>query len=202
MHDLIFGLIWTLFFVAIAAFTMTPLSSGGLINLVSGKEMAISSLIQIIIPISFFLPFFLMGFFLIYRGIKKIIANTKTELNGVIGYGKILRIYPTGTTLNGDKEMQAKVIVFIPSLHETYEITESIGFSKKASKYRVGQFVEVKYFDSDINFEKIIEKERLPYGYEERLELPIEEVEDDENNTIIINGVEYIKKDNLKNLPK
>ena len=89
MFELKFGMIWEAIVLIISVAFLSDIVAGG--------EEAIA-----LIPISLFLLLFHgIGIFLLFVGIKKVVANHKTEKYGEECFGKIIDIHRNGNSVNG-----------------------------------------------------------------------------------------------------
>lgn len=189
MFELFFGMFWT----AITAFitwgfygTTGDVSVNG--TLVSHEEFSAMLMPKIFIGI-----FWVIGIFMLFKGIIKIIKDTSTNMNGEECFGRICDIYPSGARVNGRPEFKADFLVYIPSTQETTVISEKIGFNRY--KYSKGYYVRLKYYNGDINIEEIIDDEyRIPSDAKHELDKS-DFFEADSKETIIVDGIEYIRKD-------
>ncbi len=123
---------------------------------------------ELIFPILALLLFLVIGLYLICIGIRKIIRDKETELNGEICYGKITKIYESGESINGIPILQADVDVYIPSTNEIKKVSEKLRLRDR--DYRVGYYVKTKYYNGDINFVGNMNDENVPSNIIEKLE--------------------------------
>lgn len=126
MVELIFGIFWTIVSVLMLVLAW---SAGGLV-------------------IAFMLVFVVVGLFLVFTGLKKVLANRATNIYGVETYGIVVDVRPSGTRINDRPVLNADVVI-VEESGVTGRYTESIGTSY--NKYRVGEYVLVKYHNDDIN---------------------------------------------------
>lgn len=197
MVELVIGIIFMMICIFILSTLLKPLATAIFVAKLTGFEMAGELLLISFMQLIFVLPFLIIAIFLLKKGIKKILVNTTTKAKGEICYGKILNVSKTGTVVTGNPELQAKVLVYVPSRHETLEITEVVGLAPNAYVYEEGKYVELKYYNDDINFERILNVEELPYGYKERFDMVLNEYDRTEEDIVMVDGVEYIKKDKI-----
>lgn len=137
MFDLTFGLFWlifTLFFFFMWNFFPSNEGPGA-----------------VIIPNIIIIGFIAIGVWLTYKGIKKVVANKKTDMYGELCYGLITERRFNGNSINDVRQYDAYVKVYIESEGRFIEAHETIGSA--LNKYPVGSFYAVKYFEDDINFE-------------------------------------------------
>ena len=208
MFELIFGAFWTL---------ITAIVSGAFLfgGAISDGEM------PVIFFICFFGLFWAIGLFMLFKGLKKILANTATSMRGTETYGIILDIHPNGNSVNGRPQLVADVLV-VTENDEVNRYTEVIGFDW--NKYDVGQYLKVKHYKNDINIIEEMHKSQIPYDKLNMLtnshpetagdtSVPVYNWDDynwnsdntfqpkqenksyeEPRDTIIINGVEYERK--------
>lgn len=193
MFDIFFCLLWLM----ITAFcTWVFYGMGGDITVngtpVSQEEFSGMLMPKIVIGI-----FWLIGLFLLFKGIKKCIKNASTNVNGELCYGKICSVYESGAYVNERPELKADFLVYIPSTLETKTISEIIGFDYY--KYTEGTYVELKYYNGDINIEAVIDSSILPLDAKNAL---VDSSISSKNpaRTIIVDGVEYVRKDSIDEL--
>ena len=139
MFELIFGIIWTIItaFITFAFYGTTgDVTVNG--SLVSHEEFS-----AMLWPKLFFGIFWLVGFFMLFRGLRKIIRDTSTNIKGEECFGKVCDIYNSGSYVNGRPELKADILVYIDSIQETKIVSEIIGFNMY--KYRIGSYVKLKY---------------------------------------------------------
>ena len=133
MFLFLFGLFWTLFtMIFIVTF------------FVSGSVDIVAFLLILV--------FLVVGIVMMIIGGRQLIKNYKTNKYGEICYGIIKNVYPDGSYVNNKPEYKADVIVYIESQNKKETITEIIGFHPE--KYPEDTFVELKYYEGDINFLK------------------------------------------------
>lgn len=178
MFELYFGIFWTGF---IAFFTLIILFSEGF------------SLLMLPLLL-FLLPFWIIGIVLLKKGITTIRINRETDTFGENCYGIITNIYENGKYTNDIPELSANVVVFIPSLYQVKEITEVLGMANKVRDYDIGSYVMLKYYNGDINFEISIDESYVPQDIKKELD---SSANINRNDTIIIDGIEYVRKNSL-----
>ena len=201
MFDFIFGLVWTIF---TSIFILGFYFSGGNIT-VNGIPVTQEEFNAMLWPKILFGVFLLIGLTFLIRGIKHMLTNTTTTLIGREAYGYILTSYPNGTIVNGRPLHDAEILV--AKTDNTFEIfTENIG--GKLSKYYPGSYVKVKYHNKDVNILNSVHDSQVPYATRNRLQNELENEEKyahynisgDESkmsDTIIVDGVEYVRKNPL-----
>lgn len=136
MSEIYFGLVFTgfsaLFFY--------------MFNFVEGETSGNIALANVIM-----LVFMTAGFVITANGVKKLIANKKTDLHGELCYGKITKVIFNGSVYNGVEQYDAYLNVYVESQGKIIEAHETIG--DKVYQFIVDSFYAVKYYDGDINFE-------------------------------------------------
>lgn len=205
MFQLIFGTIWTAFCSLFLYIMLDGISTGATVMENLGVGLAVISV------------FLIIGIVLIATGLKKIIKNIKTNKHGKEAYGIILDIYHSGSSVNGRPELKADVLVHDGFVSDVY--TEIIGFNRY--KYSINDYLIVKVYEGDINIVDKIDQTHIPANILKKLNeecakknpafafcnntanytspnnipvfnssqnIPITE------DTIVINGVEYVKK--------
>lgn len=190
MFELIFGIIWTAI-TALITFgfygTAGDVTVNG--NLVSHEEFS-----AMLWPKLFLGIFWVVGIFILFRGIRKIIRDTSTNIKGEECFGKVCNIYNSGTYVNNRPELKADILVYIPSIQETKILSEVIGFNMY--KYRIGSCLKLKYYNDDINLEGIVDEFELPsdakYQFEKSQLCDL-----NTKNTIVVDGIEYVRKDSI-----
>lgn len=148
MFELIFGIFWTAFS---SVFVLAMNGEGA-------EEVPFFAHAMIWL-------FVAIGVVLIVVGLRKILANIATSTKGEETYGIVVDVYPSGTRVNGRPVLNADVEI-VESNGMIGRYTESIGMSHK---YRVGDFVEVKYYNNDINILGRAADSEVPYDHRERL---------------------------------
>ena len=201
MFKLIFGLIWTAFSVFIA-FMMYGNVAGTIT--VNGEVVSQAKFNSMLWPKLFIGLFIIVGLILCFSGIKEIFTNMQTNKLGVENYGVIIDLRPSGSYVNGKSELKAEVAVYIDDYNiESYE--EIIGFDRL--KYKPGDYVKVKHHNKDINIIEKINEDYLPMEIKEVLDNEvghIGRIEDrfydsefganTSEETIVVNGIEYVRK--------
>lgn len=95
--------------------------------------------------------FMLIGLAFIVSGIRIFIRDKKTDLKGEFCYGQITDVVFNGIVVNGVKQFDACLKVYIESTGEFITCRERIGFFKE--EFDVGSFYALKYYNNDINYE-------------------------------------------------
>lgn len=183
MFNLIFGTIWTLFVTPIFIMCLVvPGEQRGGVDMSLGLFM-------------FFILFEAIGLFLLISGIKKVKKDKKTNKLGEITYGQIISIYGTGSSVNGKEELQAEIQTYLPNENIIKKINEIIGFPP--IYYNVGDFVQLKYYEGDINVVQVVSENAIPNTI-----LVLLKEETKKENTIIVNGEVFIKEQTENNNDK
>lgn len=191
MFELIFGIFWTAL-TAILTFGFYGTGSEVTVNgvLVSHEEFS-----AMLAPKLFFLLFWAIGLTMLAIGLKKIIRNTATNINGEDCFGKVCNIYNSGTYVNGNPEFKADIVVYISSIQETKIISEVVGFNR--NQYPIGSYVLLKYYNGDINVIGKADELIIPSYSKYELE-KAQPTEMNIEDTIIVDGVEYVRKDSIQ----
>lgn len=183
MSNLLFGLFWTI----ITILCTIPIFT-------TGTDINIFFVLMIIL-------FWIIGIFLIVRGIKKIITNKNTEKYGEDCYGVVKSIYPNGTRINNNPMYNVEVAVYIPSKQTMVSITEEIGMNP--GKYPLESIVKVKYYNNDINIKEVVDYNTIPLDIRDQFEgyePSMGQTSNINTNTeaadvVTINGVQYKRMD-------
>ena len=169
------GVVWTLFVTPIFLMCLfVPGEQRGGADMTPGLFM-------------FFLVFEAIGVGLLYSGLKQIKKDRRTNKMGIITYGQIISISGTGSSVNGVEELQAVILTYLPNEHCVKQFSEIIGFPP--IKYNVGNFVQLKYYDGDVNIVQAVSENSISYAI---LDLFKEETQ--QKDTIIVNGEVYVKQ--------
>ncbi|MBQ4282467.1 MAG: hypothetical protein IJB96_00880 [Lachnospira sp.] len=147
MFELVFGLILTVFSATMLVIVWIT-SGGGAIPV-----------------ILFILLFVAIGLFVMWRGLKKVIANRATDKNGLPAFGLVIDVRPSGTRINDRDVLNAEVVI-VEDTGVTGRYIESIGTSY--NNYRVGDYVLVKYYNDDINIIAKADASNVPQEVVER----------------------------------
>lgn len=183
MFQLFFGIIWLSF---IAFFTIMFMSA----------MVASSAPFPILIFVTLFLSiFWYVGIVFVKAGYKQYKANKNTDLYGEECFGKVIKVYETGAYVNDSPEYKADFVVYIPSINEVLVVSEVIGYTTR--EYPIGSSIRGKYYNGDVN---IIEKGTIvtlsPFA-EEKIKEYMNHYGLNPENKIVIDGVEYVRKDSL-----
>lgn len=176
MFELIFGCFWSL------------ITSIMIIAYIKADE-GIDFFLIIILGL-----FLLIGIFLLVKGLKKIIANKKTEKLGEECYGQVKNIYPNGNSVNNRPQYNVDLLVYIQSKNNMETVTESIGFN--ANQYQINSFIKGKYYNGDINIKEVIDYNLIPLNVRPNFNHLISTETNTSNADIItVNGVKYKRID-------
>jgi len=188
--EIIFGLFWTL---VTAIITIGSYSADTVY--VNDVPVSQEEFATMLFPKIFLGIFWLIGLTMLFIGIRKIIKNIQIETKGEQGFGKICDIYHNGVCINDNPQYKADVSLYIPSTGKSMLVSEVIGLNYYA--YQIGSYVEVKCYNNSINIVRTVGKEELPYEALNLLE-PIETRKNlNQENTIVVDGVEYVRKDTI-----
>lgn len=124
------------------------------------------------------------------RGIKRMSAQA---VGGAVGHNPISIIIPCHRVVgtNGNVTVNGR----LPSTQETKTMSEVIGFDRY--KYRNESYVQLKYYNGDINVEGIIDSEALPLDVKNEF-IKIQPYNENLKTTIVIDGIEYVRKDSIE----
>ena len=190
MFELIFGTFWTLFMV-FSTYAFYGTNGDVYVN---GTPVSHEEFSAMLGPKLLFGLFWAVGLFMMGKGLIKVIKNILTNQRGEECFGRVDSIYNSGAYVKNRPELKADFLVYIPSTQETKVVSEIIGFNRY--NYEIGSYVKLKYYEGDINIEGVIEEFELPsdakYQFDES---PLFDSLD--QNTIVINGVEYVRKDSI-----
>lgn len=148
MFSLLFGLFWTA--------VVTPIFVMCLVIPAEQRHGAEMDPLLFIV----FVIFELIGLYMIYYGLKRIIKDRKTKRHGVQCYGIIYDIQFTGTYYNDKPEYKAVVYFVNPETYQLENLEEIIGFDN--TKYPIKSYVLCKYYQGDINIENIVSENEIP----------------------------------------
>lgn len=199
MFEIIFGSFWTAItaFITIATYTAEHVT-------VNDVEYTQAEFSTMLFPKVFLGIFWFIGLFMLYTGLKKIIKNHNTNVYGEIVYGKICNIYNSGTYINEVPELKADFLIYVPSEWGTKVVSEVIGLDNIKNCYQIGDYVEVKYYNNDINIIRTVTEDELPYearpelvSYKSPAELEKEKFNNKSDDSIYINGEEYIRRESV-----
>lgn len=195
MFKMIFGSVWLLFtsFIAYVAYGGNSSSIS-----VNGQQVSQEQFNRMVGPKIFLGIFIAVGLWLFISGVITVFRNHQTNTKGRETYGVILAVMQTGCYVNNRAEYKAEVLTVLENnTVETFE--EIIGFS--FFKYKPGNYVLLKHYKTDINIVKVINPNEIPYSVLSLLEstqniLPVDDdtYNETENDTIVLNGVEYVRK--------
>ena len=190
MFELFFGLMWTAI-TAIVTFGFYGTTGDVYVNGVPVSHEEFSVMLW---PKLFLGLFWVIGLFMIGKGLIQIIKNTLTKTKGEECYGRITNVYNSGAYVNDRPELKADFLVYMPSTQSTQMLSEKIGFNRY--KYPIGSYVRLKHYNGDINIEGIIDEYELPSDARHQFEeVPI--ADSIGEDTIVIDGVEYVRKDSI-----
>lgn len=140
--------------------------------------------------------FIFIGLMFMFRGLKKVIINKTTASQGMIRYGYIVETYFNGASANGRQRQNACIWVLVDGVVQTFE--EDIGFNHL--ELFPGDYVKVKHHNNDVNLLEVVPDYEAPFQLKEHVEevLGYSKCYDEPEvapDTIVVNGVEYVRKD-------
>lgn len=147
----------------------------------------------------------IIGLYLFLGGLYEIYIKKQLELYGEKVYIKVGESVLSGLILIGLIITDITHYIYSPKKEDVTILNKKVGFLKLVSKYGNGKYFEALY-DNNINALYIIKplkEEELPDQvkfvfayYKSAEEKEKEEIEEKiKKNTIIVNGVEYVKSD-------
>ena len=172
MFEFTFGLSWTIFMIF---FTIPFLIT---------KEVNLFAILVIG-------GFWIIGIVILVKGIKKVVANHKTEKFGEECYALIKSIYRNGNKVNHRPQFNAEFLVYVPSKNTLEQVTEDIGFNN--GRYQVDTFIKGKYYNGDINVKEVVDYNTLPLNIRPSFEQLMSK--DTNSDIITIDGVKYKRID-------
>ena len=190
MFEIVFAIIW-LFITGICTFAFYSGEAGTIT--VNGQLVSQEEFNLMLGPKIFMGIFWVIGIFILILGLKKIIKNAQTYELGEDCYGRIVDIKRTGASVNDVPELKAIVTVYIESLRTTQNIEEVIGLATKG-EYQIGDYVEGKYYNGDINIASYIPENIIPLHIQDKLRNVKVNIDKDE---ITVGGVKYVRKDSI-----
>lgn len=155
MSLLVFGVIWNAF-IAFFTYLMMFSGDGATVNgqYMTTEEVRAQPMLWIFLGI-----FWFIGFFLMYKGGKKVIADILTKTKGFETYGAITDIYFSGTRVNHRPEYIAEILG-IDENNNIIQLKDSIGFGR--CQYDIGEILKIKYYKKDFNILKRLTPEEVP----------------------------------------
>ena len=103
----------------------------------------------------------IVGIILFCTGMKKIIKDSKTKKNGVETYAQLMNVKRIGENEDGSPKLKGEFKVFNPNTLQTEDVTEMLK-GTKISYVHIGKIVKVKYYEGDINIDKIVDISEVP----------------------------------------
>lgn len=175
----------------------------GIIWLLIVTPMVVPLLAIIQAPMGIFIFLFIMlfeiiGVYLTISGLKQIIKDNKTKNYGIKCYGIVRELKYTGSYLNDSPEYKALLDIVNPETNQIESLEEIVGFN--GNKYPVNSYVQCKYFEGDINFDKVVSENEIPGGIKKLL-VPIKQQKPEymdlefspDREYVTIDGVKYKK---------
>ena len=166
-----------------------------------------------IISLLFMLFWLFISGSLLFKGLKKIFINIKTDTSGFTTYAIVTDVYESGTYVNDNPEWKSDFKV-IDKNGNLVDCSEIVGFNE--DKYPAGSFVRVKYHNGDINILESVPESQISnitlLDYKKILVAEIENEKLNGNNSfktsdtycaeiIVINGIKYQRGDLYKGPP-
>ena len=187
MFKIILGSIWL---SIISIFTKVMYSPGGTIT-VNNQIVSQEEFNAMLWPKIFIGIFWLVGILFFVSGLLEIFKNYKTDKYGEPCYGRILNISNTGCYSNDVPELKATICVYVESTGTLEFADEILGIATKVP-YSKGDYIEGKFYKGDINITSEISQSNVPSHIVSELNGLLKD--DYTEDTIIIDGVEYVKK--------
>ena len=193
MFELIFGIIWTTFILFMVIISDFPLIK----DIITYNE-SIKAILPIIVFRSImYIPFIIVGFYLLIRGVRKVYKNVQTTNYGEECYGRVLSIERNGAYVNDQPMYKVEIIVYSNKEATDYTVWEDIGFDP--GRFKLGSFIKVLYYNGDVNFtENSNYAENIPESIKEYLLSKSQYlINEEEEEYIIVDGKKYISEDFL-----
>ena len=199
MFELLFGSLWTGITLIIGIVFFVTIKNGGeiIINDEVVENPTFSDLWFLYVFLGIFL---LIGLIFLYKGMKKLLANVKTQCIGKETYAIVYDIQETNTYVNDRPVYKALMRAIIDgSFTESFEETIGLDYNK----YTIGEFLLVKFHKDDANIICSLHESDVPIDKRELLRehAMLDEKKDENHNTqfqnspneeyIIINGKRY-----------
>lgn len=142
--------------------------------------------------------FFIIGLFLFLKGLKQVISDIITALNGEEIYGYVVDILPTREYVNNNALFKAQIFAIVKH-GKCQMFFEPVGFWGEAKKYN-NQYVKLKYCKKDVNILDIADESLVPIDLKNQVDSKfkdkqIENIVSSEKDVVIIDGVKYIRDD-------
>jgi len=166
MFYLIFGIIWTAFtsiFVVLMFGSM--FTEGSTYGDPTGMRFSFNP--EMIIPGILISVFLIIGIVLIVKGAKQVIKDIKTKKYGIPCYGIVQNLQLTGSYINEQPEYKAILDIINPNTNQLEKVEEIVGLNP--NKYPIGSYVQCKYYEGDINFERIVNPNEVSSSFREIL---------------------------------
>ena len=176
MFELIFGIIWTTFILFMVIISDFPLIK----DIITYNE-SIKAILPIIVFRSImYIPFIIVGFYLLIRGVRKVYKNVQN-----------------GAYVNDQPMYKVEIIVYSNKEATDYTVWEDIGFDP--GRFKLGSFIKVLYYNGDVNFtENSNYAENIPESIKEYLLSKSQYlINEEEEEYIIVDGKKYISEDFL-----
>ena len=193
MIEIIFGIFW-LTISSVFIFMFYSGAAGGTIT-VNGEIVSQAEFNEMFAPKLFFAAFIAVGVIFIFVGLRRIIKNAKTEMFGEMCYGRITDVFESGTYINDIPELKAHITVYIESTGTLEEVSSVIGLANN-KKYNVGDYVEGKFYNGDINLTSYVPETLIPLHIQDKFQNI--NINLKEQDSIIIDGIEYVRKNQTR----
>ena len=144
--------------------------------------------------------FWVIGFAVLFEGLKITYKNVLTKVKGKLWYGRIIKIFNSGTYINGIPELKADFLIVVPETGETKVLSEVIGVTNSVS-YNIGDYFKLNGYNDDIDIIGRVYPDNIPYDIKDILDRESEDymknIRVKDKETVIVDGVEYVKADTL-----
>ena len=152
----------------------------------------------LLMPLVIISMFFIISIISLIVEIIAFVKNNKTKKYGTLCYGIVQDIKSTGLYINEQPEYKAILDIVNPNTNQLERVDENVGFNY--NKFPIGSYVLCKYYNGDINFERIAHPSEVSSSLKELLK-PIDYVSSvndvefsDDQEYVTIDGIKY-KKD-------
>lgn len=135
----------------------------------------------------FFFIFLAIGIYFLISGIMQVIRDKKTGKIGILTYGHFFSIYKTGAIEDGEEELKAVFLSYLPDRNRVIRVEEIISFTP--TDYKEGDFVQLKFYKGDVNILQVLPEGAIPKSI-----LRLLKEEKSKDYTVIINGEVYTKE--------
>lgn len=139
--------------------------------------------------IIFLIPFFVIGLITFIMGLSKYLKDKATDKNGEECFGCVNKVEPSNMYINDNPVFKAEFKIYIQSEHSVKLVTDDIGTDY--SKFPVGSFAKLKYYNGDINVVGSISPIEVPDNIMKQIQVATVYKED----IIEVNGAKYKRVD-------